>query len=312
MEVFLMDIMIIINQMLILFLMMLLGYILGRIGIMDRAFNKKLTKILLNVTMPSLIFSSVLDQNGERDFAAVGIVFAVAIATYMILPLIAYLLVRIFPIQQENKGLYMIMTVYSNIGFMGFPVINALFGSTAVFYTAIFNIVFNISIYTMGVLMIHYGRDEKASVHLRSILSPGILFSILAVIVYFLNIKVPYAIESTFSSVGALTVPLAMMIIGATLAGMKAKEMLGDWRIYLYTIFRQLVLPLAYFGLLKLIITDEFILGVSAILLMMPIANTAVLYATEYNRDEKLAAKAVFLTTLVSVVTIPVLIFICF
>lgn len=306
-----MDFMVIINQMVILFLMMLLGYILCRMGIMNRDFNKRLTKILLNATMPSLILSSVLEQSGERDFAAVTTVFLIAVVTYLLLPVIAFLFVLICWIPKEEKGLYMMMTVYSNVGFMGFPVLQALLGAKAVFYAAIFNIVFNLSIYTLGVAMIYYGRAEKAPLHLKSIFSPGILFSILAVFIYFLNIKVPYAIESTLASVGALTVPLAMMIIGATLATMNPKELLKDWHLYPYTLFRQIVLPLICFGLLKLVIRDEFILGISAILLMMPIANTAVLYATEYDGNEKLAAKAVFLTTLFSVVSIPLLIFLC-
>lgn len=307
-----MDIMVIINQMVILFLIMLLGCILCRTGIMNRDFNKRLTKILLNVTMPSLILSSVLEQTGERDFAAVTTVFLIAVATYLLLPVIACLFVWSCRIPKEEKGLYMMMTVYSNVGFMGFPVLNALFGATAVFYAAIFNIVFNLSIYTIGVIMVYYGRAEKAPIHFKSIFSPGILFSVLAVFVYFLDLKVPYAIESTLASVGALTVPLAMMIIGATLATMNPKELLKDRHLYPYTLFRQLVLPLIYFGPLKLVIRDDFILGISAILLMMPIANTAVLYATEYDGNEKLAAKAVFLTTLFSVVSIPLLLSICF
>ena len=306
-----MDIMVILNQMIILLLMMLLGAILYRIGIVNMDFNKRLTKILLNITMPSLILDSVVKQTGERDLSAVALVFVIAVVTYLLLPAIAFLFVWVCQIPMEDKGLYLFMTVYSNVGFMGFPVLQALLGSTAVFYAAIFNIVFNLSIYTHGIIMIHYGRPEKAPLNIKSLFSPGFLFSVIAIILYFTDLKVPYAISQTLDSVGSLTVPLAMMIIGATLATMNLKELFDDWKLYPYALFRQIVLPVTCFFLLKLCIRDTFILNISAILLMMPVANTAVLYATEYGGNEKTAAKAVFFTTILSVITIPLLIYLC-
>lgn len=307
-----MDIIVIFNQMIILFLMMLLGFILFKVDIMDPGFNKRLTKILLNVSVPCMILSSVLEQTGERDISAVLTIFVIAVATYLVLPVIAYLMLYLFRVPKKDKGIYMIMTVYSNVGFMGFPVIQALLGLTAVFYAAIFNVVFNLSIYTIGIVMVHMGRTEKAPLRFKTLLSPGILLSVLAIIVYFLNIDAPYVISRTLSSVGALTVPLAMMIIGATLATMNFKELFDDLRIYPYILFRQIILPLIGFVILKMTVKDTFILGISAVLLMMPVANTAVLYANEYGCDEKLAAKAVFLSTLISVITIPLLVSICF
>lgn len=289
---------------------MLLGAILYRVNIMNEDFNKRLTKILLNVTMPALILDSVLKQTSTRDFSAVALVFVIAIVTYLLLPAISFLFVWVCKIPMEDKGLYVFMTVYSNVGFMGFPVLQALFGSTAVFYAAIFNVVFNLSIYTHGIIMIHYGRPEKAPFNLKSLISPGFLGSVVAIVLYFTDIKVPLAISKTLDSVGALTVPLAMMIIGATLATMNVKEIFDDWKLYPYALFRQIMIPITCFFILKVCIHDTFILNISAILLMMPIANTAVLYANEYGGNVKTAAKAVFFTTILSVFTIPALIYI--
>jgi predicted permease len=289
---------------------MLLGAILYRVGVINEDFNKRLTKILLNVTMPALILDSVLKQTGSRDFSAVILIFAIAIVTYLLLPAISLLFVWVCKIPMEDKGLYIFMTVYSNVGFMGFPVLQALLGSTAVFYAAIFNIVFNLSIYTHGIIMIHYGRLVKAPLNWKSLISPGFLGSVVAIVLYFTDLKVPFAISKTLDSVGALTVPLAMMIIGATLATMNLKELFDDWKLYPYALFRQIVIPITCFFILKLCIRDTFILNISAILLMMPAANTAVLFANEYGGNEKTAAKAVFFTTILSVFTIPALIYI--
>lgn len=307
-----MDIQVICNQLLILFLYMLLGVVLNKVHIINSDFNQRLTKIIINVTMPFLILASVLKQEGERDTAALGAVALVAVVTYIALPVLSYLLVRLFRVRPERQGLYMFMTIYSNVGFMGFPVLNALYGSKAVVYAAIFNIIFNLSIYTYGVIVMHYKRGgAKEALQLRSLLSPGISLSLVAILVYIFRIPFPAPLTDALSAIGDMTVPLAMIVIGATLGSMKLKELFDDWKLFPYVIFRQFLLPLCMFPLLRLFLHDEMILGISFILLMMPVANTAVLFANLYDNDDKLAAKAVFFTTLSCIVTIPALVYIC-
>ncbi|MCW5336067.1 AEC family transporter, partial [Pseudomonas aeruginosa] len=108
-----------------------------------------------------------------------------------------------------------------------------------------------------------------------------------------------------------LTTPLAMLLMGATLAAMNVKEIFNDWRVYPYAVIKQLGLPLLMWPLLKWVIKDPFILGITFLLAAMPVANMSVLFATEYHRDEKLAAKNVFITTLLSIITVPMVIYIC-
>ena len=307
-----MSITVILNQMLILFFYILLGVILNRVGIIHTDFNQRLTKIVINVTMPCMILASVLSQTGARDMHALTTLSVIAVCTYIVLPIIAFVLVHIVPVKAEKQGLYMFMTIYSNVGFMGFPVLNALYGSTAVFYAAIFNIVFNLSIYTYGVIIMHYKKgNASAALNLRSLLSPGISLSILAIFVYIFAIPFPAPLTSALASLGDMTVPLAMLIIGATLGSMKLRELFDDWKLYPYILFRQFILPLLFFPILRFFIHDELILGVSFILILMPVANTAALFANLYDNDAKLAAKTIFFTTLLSIVSIPLLVWVC-
>lgn len=306
-----MDISIILNQMLILFLFLFLGVLLNRVGIINSDFNQRITKIIIHVTMPCMILASVLKQDGKRDMHALIILAIVGVLIYIALPVFAFLLVHIFPVRTERKGLYMFMTIYGNVGFMGFPVLNALYGPTAVFYAAIINIAFNLSIYTYGVIIMHYKKETSAALNIKSILSPGVSLSVFAVFVYIFHIPFPPSLTSALTSLGDMTVPLAMIVIGGTLGTMKLKELVNDLALYPYVMFRQFILPLCAFPLLHLFLKDKLILGVSFILLMMPVANTAVLFANLYNGDAKLAAKGVFFTTLLSIVSIPVLIYFC-
>lgn len=302
-----MDIMVIINQMIQLFIVIALGYLLNRIGMFDSLLNKKLTTLLLNVTTPALILSSVMGDIADLSINEVGFVIFISVLIYLALPVIAFVLVKLMRIPKKQQGLYMFMTVFGNIGFMGFPVMKAIFGNEAVFYTSLFNMTFNIILFTIGIVIMNYGSENKIELNAKKLLSPAIIASLLALIIYFFKLDLPSVIVNTTTMVGDITTPIAMLLIGSTLASMPLKEVFNDFRIYPYTIIKQIVLPIIAYPLLSLIIADKFLLGITFIMVSMPVANSAVLFATEYGGDIKLAAKTVFITTLLSVVTIPVL-----
>ncbi len=353
-----MEIGIILHQMLQFFIIMFLGYFLSKVKLVDHDFIKKLTKLLLNVTLPATIFSSVLEADSERDPGGVAQVFVIGVIVYAALPVISFVIVKLMRLPGRDRGLYAFMMTYSNIGFMGFPLMDALFGQKAVFYAAIVNVLFNISVFTCGVVMMNVGRADNltgiqepenyeagapehlsegmqvqesgqpkmkknrmrrksgvkksaAQFKLKNLLSPGVSISVMSIVVYFMNIPFPQDIRAVVSSVGGITTPLAMILIGATLATMELKSIFSDWHVYFYSLVKQVFVPLLLWPVLKLCISDEFILSVIYILILMPVANTSVLFATEYGGDEKLAAKTVFITTVMSIVTVPLLLMIC-
>ena len=154
-------------------------------------------------------------------------------------------------------------------------------------------------------------KKSAAQFKLKNLLSPGVSISVMSIVVYFMNIPFPQDIRAVVSSVGGITTPLAMILIGATLATMELKSIFSDWHVYFYSLVKQVFVPLLLWPVLKLCISDEFILSVVYILILMPVANTSVLFATEYGGDEKLAAKTVFITTVMSIVTVPLLLMIC-
>lgn len=303
-----MDIKVILMQMIQLFMVMALGYLLYKIKILDNDFNKKLTSLLLSVTTPALIISSVLSTTEYQSLNQILFVFLVGIITYIVLPVIGFIIVKLMRIQKNQQGLYIFMTVFSNIGFMGFPVMKAIFGNSAVFYTAIFNMIFNLFVFTIGVPMMNYGTDKKSQMKIKNLLSPGVIASIIALIIYFAHIQLPDVIASTVSMIGDITTPVAMLIIGSTLATIPLKEVFMELKIYPYTLIKQILVPVIVYPILKLFIADPLVLGVTLIMISMPVGNSAVLFATEYDGDVSLAAKAVFMTTLLSIITIPLIV----
>lgn len=301
-----MDIKILISQMTMLFLIMALGYVIFKLKVVDESFTKTFSKLILRVTMPAMVLSSVLDLT-ERQ-AVSDVLMALGIATalfFIILPVVGLLLAKLFRVKKNNTGLYVFMNTFSNVGFMGFPVIEALCGSVGLFYAAIYNLVFNISVFTLGVWLMNKDKGQNEKFDFKLLLTPGVIVAVLALVVYFVNIKPPALICDAIRSVGSITSPAAMLIIGCTLAKMDVKTVFSDWRIYPWTIVKQLIIPLLLWIPFSMLITNEILLTVTFILFAMPVANNAVLFANTYDGDSNLAARSVFITTLFSLITVP-------
>ena len=301
-----MDIKILITQMCQLFIIMLLGYFLYKIKTLDDNFINKFTRLILDVTMPCLILGSILKLEERQALIDVLIALFTSFALYFfVLPVFGVIIAKILKVPEGQVGLYTFMHSYPNAAFMGFPIILALCGSVGLFYAAIFNLMFNLSVYTLGVWMMNRG-DSCVKISFKSFLSPGVLLSLLAMIIYFANINLPDIVDNTVYSVGSLTSVSAMLLMGCSLARMDIKKIFNDWRVYLWTLIRQLLIPLCLWVPLSMVISNQLVLMVGYIIFAMPVANSAVLFATKYDSDTELAAKTVFITTLFSLVSVPI------
>lgn len=303
-----MDIGVIINQMLVLFIVMIIGYIANKKNILDVNMNKKISSLLLNITAPALILSSVVNESSEGDPKLVLEVVILSVILYAILPLVGIFLAKILRVPKEDENLYQFMTIFSNIGFMGFPVIESIFGSSAVFFAAIINLVFNVFCYSYGIYLI--SESNELSFDIKTLINPGIILSIIAIIIYITNIEVSPIIKEVTSMVGGITTPLAMMLIGSSLAQIPIKEVFLEKRLYPYTFIKQVIIPIIFLLVLKYFVTNELILGIIIITSAMPVGTITIMFCNEYEGNIKLASKAIFITTLFSVITIPVLAYI--
>lgn len=312
------DMTVLVNQLIQLFLIICLGYLIFKVGILNENVNKHINSLIINVTMPCMIVGSVLSMTDRPDTSIVVSLFTVSIGFFIVMPILAFIIVKILlktmHIQQTRQGAYMFMLIFSNVAFMGIPIVQAAFGeqgSTAVFYVAVFNIFFNLAVFTYGVIIIGYGDTVKTTLKLKSLLSPGIISSVIAVIAYAFNLHFPDTIESVINTVGGVTSPLAMMLVGSTLASMKLGEVFNEWRVYVFSILKQIVIPILLYPLFRICISDDLLFNVMFIEFLMPVANIALMIATEYNMDHKFVSKTIFISTAMSLVTIPLVIYLC-
>lgn len=329
--------MLIIQQMMVLFLIMLIGYCAAKNNILDEDSSKKVSAIVVNIANPAMILSSVLGENkiNPKELMFTSII---AVGIFLCLILLAVFIPMILGAEKRQYGVYKVMTVFSNIGFMGFPIISSIYGKDALLYASIFLIPYNILIYTYGIITIQKKEDmqeEEACAkaakyktgagrryhgdcagkgigdNLKKILNLGVAASVVALIVYFGNIPIPGMATKVIEMLANLTAPLSMMVIGASFTSMSLKDMFTDWRLLVFSGIKLLVLPVAGMLILSQFVENMMLLGVCMIMLATPVGSMTAMLAQQYDCDSELSSRGVALTTLLSVATIPIVLWLC-
>ena len=292
-------------QMVVLFLILILGYIGGKTKVLTVKDNKPLSKMVNCITNPCSVLHSALCVERAVANDEVLKLIGITVIMYFGLILIAELTTKVLRVKVDQQGQYKFMMVFSNVGYMGIPVISSIYGSNAVFYIAIFIMVFNIVLFTYGVYLLC--GDGKIKIRISDLLSPMMVCSFLSLIFYLLKARAPIILTDTLDTLGSVTTPCAMLIVGCALSTIPVREVFTNWRLYFVSLFKLILIPITGYFLLRPIVTNVTVLGVIVAILGMPIATNFTMLSAQYDRDQKLAAAAVFVTTLLSVVSIPLL-----
>ena len=305
----------ILGQMLMLLLMMILGYLARRQNLLDEHVNASLSKVVLNVTLPAQIITSFAMEGAELTNGEVGAAFGLSCLIYLFYTALAVIYVRLMRLPRQDWGTYQYMIIFGNIGFMGFPVITAIFGAKALVYAVIMNIVFNLLVFSYGIKLITDGSETAGSFSWRKLINMPLISSALTLVLFFLHIKLPTVVNTALFTMGDATTPMAMLILGCTIAEMPLRELFDEWRVYIFTAVKLLAMPLLVFLLLQLLPGFEAnsLLGkVLVVLSSVPVATNATMLSIEYGGNNKLVAQGIFFSTIFSVLTIPLLVFILY
>lgn len=300
---------VLLQQIVILFLIAACGFIAFKRGMMTEDGNKSVSKIVLHVTLPAMIIASVADVPGH--FTAWDILFLICVSfiSYGVLGVIAFIVPRLLHCERKDYGVYEFLTMFGNVGFMGFPVLSAVFGKPAIFLAAIFNLPMNLLSFTIGVLML---APKGTKLKIKELLSPAVIASVIAPLLFLLPVTVPSFIYDGFSLLGGATVPLAMMMIGSSIAQLPFKEIWNTPKIYFVSFIKLLICPVVLWLMFRGFIEDPLILGTAVLISAMPSATNTTLLCIEYGGNEKLASQGVCVSTILSAVTIPLILFLLF
>jgi predicted permease len=293
------------NQVLILFLIMFVGFIAKKTGIINDAVSKKLSELLLKITNPLLVLSAFQMDFSPDIMNNVLLVFIFAVVAN----LVSILLGQVLFVRQKNeiKKIMKFTAVYSNCGFMGFPVLESLFGRTGILYGSIYVAVFNIFLWTNGMAIFSSSEKLNRDSIKKIVLNPGIITVLIGIVLFMLSIRLPGPVAEAVDLVGSMTIPLSMLIVGATVAGSRFKELFRGWDIYYITAVRLVLMPLIAFAALKILGFPEMLMAICVLLIAMPAAATTTIFAELYDSDSVFASRVVVFTTLASIVTLPLM-----
>lgn len=312
-----MNILLVAEQMLILFAMMFTGYLIFRLHWVTEEAAARLSSLVVNVFNPFLTISSVFG----KSISSTGFTFWENLILvglfYLILFLTGLFLIVILRPDSTQAPIFRLLTLLPNCGFMGIPVVSALLGTDYVIYVAIYMLAYNIILYTYGIFLVDRSnpqpqmtKKEKQRTRykkLRLILcNPGVISAAIALIFFFGNVPVPEGVQKFCEYMGNPCVPLSMLLIGCSLAASHIPSMLKNIRLYGFILVKMLALPILCSFLTSLLPFDDNILRLFLIMLSMPAGSMVVLVTEEYGGQTECAASGVVLSTLASIVTIPI------
>ena len=313
------------GQVITLFIIIIIGVYASKMKIIDATATRAMSKLLLNITQPLLIVTSFqIDFESEKlmnGFTILGVsvilhISAAVLSKFIYMP---------FKKNREDKKIYEICSIFNNCAFLGYPVLKVIFGNDiGIFYGAFYTIFFNIFIWTYGVYLLskenaaEQNQNPKRKLSKSSILkstaniflNTGFIASVFGVVIFIFQVKFPPVLYDSAKLVGDMTFPLSMLIIGSLIANLNFKTLFLSLKNYYYVVVKLIVLPLVVASIFCIIKADTYLIYVATIMSSMPAAANNAIFAEIYNANSELAGNLVGLSTLISIVSIPVVLYI--
>lgn len=286
----------------ILMIYILCGIYCRKKGLIDDVTKVRLIDLILKVTLPCMIFESFNQTLTPQILRQTAMVFAASMCVALISLLVGKIAYRRWPAGKSNILRY--ATLVNNSGFLGLPLVQSVFGDTGLLFASIYVIPNRIMMWTAGMSI--FTESDRRTRYRGILLNPCIITVYLGMLRRILDIPVPAFIDTGISKIGGITSPLSMMIIGTMLVGVKWKE-LFEPVIFYFSLVRLILLPIMALGLARIMGFDELTTGVSMVMTAMPAGSTTALLAAKYGADEDFASRLVVSTTVLSLLTAPVL-----
>ena len=297
------------TQVIILFLTMFAGVYARKREIIDWKTTKILSSFLVNVTNPLLIIASFQIEYDEQKLVTGLWIVLLSMVTHLITAALAFLFFR--PVRKPDaRAIYQFGLIFGNCGFIGFPVLRAIFGEIGLFYGAFYVAFFNIFVWTYGVFLMCREKKNGHQLSWKKIfLNAGTVSTVVGILLFVLPFRMPEVALSAVNLVGDMTFPLSMIIIGSLIAGIRIKDLFRPASLFSFSAIRLLVLPVVMTCVCALCHFPFVYSYIGIVMCAMPSATNTAIFSEIYDCDSALAAKCVGVTTLFSLVTIPVILY---
>ena len=292
------------EQMGVITILVAIGIYLYKRKVIDNTTSQKISVIIMDICNPALILASMLSGNVSATHEDLIEALIIGALFYIFLVILGFILPIILRVDRDNQRFYNLMTVYTNVGFIGIPVARAILPENAILYVIVCNVMYSLLFYTHGITILGRGKEKM---NLKKVFSPGTIMALLALVVFWFDLKPPLIISSSISYIGNATVFLSMALLGVSIARSDITKGLKNVRIWAYILIRMILVPVALFFILRAVhCSDITILGI-CLMAEMPIGNLPLIQSEKMGEDTELLSSAITVSTIASMATITVL-----
>lgn len=320
-----MSITVVLQQMIMIFILIGIGIILYKKKMLSEMTSKQISGIIVNVTNPALLICSAFQEGPKVSIQELGVALGIYLIVYAILIIVSYLIPRILRVPNRYHYAYQMLTIFGNVGFIGIPLASAVLGSESLIFVSIYNLIFNILIYTFGISLLERAEARQTaaaaekypsqntpnaahatSPRWKKLVNAGTISAAATIIFYLGNFHVPTIVSSTLTYMGQATTLLSMLVLGTSVAQMAPKEIFSHPKLYGFTLLRQILVPIGCILLFRPFIQSTLILNTMALMLAVPAANMPLMLSKQLHVETDTISQGIILTTILSLGTIPI------
>ena len=287
------------HQITVIFIGILAGFVCRKGKVLSEEGTATVSNIVVKIILPFYLFSAILNSGSAVDSKGVLLTLGLSLGMFLLSGLVALVIVPLLRPPAGDRGVYLFETMCGNVTYIGIPVCAAVLGGNAAFYGSLLNIPYNLLCFSLGIWLL------AGKLPLKKILNPAFLSGVAAALLYLLQVPVPSVVLDGCAFIGQATSPCAMLVIGSVLGSVPFKEIFTEWRAIPYVLIRLVVLGALMALLLSFIDVDPVLKGVVILMASMPAATNSTMLCTIYGGNRALSAKLIFLSTALSIVTIP-------
>ncbi|MBE7047785.1 MAG: AEC family transporter [Ruminococcaceae bacterium] len=294
------------QQITMLAVIMLIGFIGVKTKYLKPELKDSISKLILTITLPLLNITSITGQTLRPEMMRnAGILVAIELVAIGLFFTIGYLGAKLFRLPLQTRVIHTCMSGTGNVVFLGYPLINALYGAEGLFYAIVYALVNDLFVWTLCVFLISKSGGGSTKAGLKKLINPNTIAFLIALCMLALGLRLPDFLHNTFASIGSTTTCLSMLFIGMTLAIIDLKGIYKQCSIYTIVVFKMLIAPILLTYVLAKFSLDKIMLGALILELAMPVQTVLTIVANEFNSDARYATECVFITTVLSLVTLP-------
>ena len=318
-----MDITVVIQQMIMIFILIGVGMLLFRKKILNESSSKQLSGLIVNVTNPALLICSAFSDGPKVSPAELGRALLLFLLIYALLIAAAFLIPRLLRVPDECHYSYQLLTIFGNVGFIGIPLASAVLGPESLIFVSIYNLIFNVLIYTFGISLLRKAAARQAAAGgaeasaqdagvpentplWKKLINAGTVSAAATILFYVGDFPMPSIVPSTLNYMGQSTTLLSMLVLGISVAQMKPKDIFSHPKLYAFVLLRQVLIPIGFVLLIRPFIHDTLLVGTLTLMLAVPAGNLPLMLSKQFHADGETISQGIILSTLLSLITLPI------